>query len=180
MSTRERWIVYPLLFLTLGIAMRDKILPAARIQVGEITAGQIRCNELQVAKETASEQIHCNQLQVGQVVCNRLQSVGGIDAVGVQCREFQVVGSNGLPTVIVGTDPTSRGGLITTFSSIGAPLVCLQPSDSGGKVIMDAVGRWEHEKKGGKASPERPKTPPDRLPKQPSKGPERTAPKASS
>ena len=24
MSTRERWIVYPLLFLTLGIALRDK------------------------------------------------------------------------------------------------------------------------------------------------------------
>ena len=48
MSTRERWIVYPLLFLTLGIVMRDKIRAPGPFQANEVTAGQIHCGQLQV------------------------------------------------------------------------------------------------------------------------------------
>jgi hypothetical protein len=52
MSTRERWIVYPLLFLTLGIALRDKVVPPVHRIVfsQEIRAGNIRCSGIE-AKE---------------------------------------------------------------------------------------------------------------------------------
>jgi hypothetical protein len=53
MTTRERWIVYPLIFLSLGVALRDKILlvggnPRLHFQAGDILAGQISCSELNV------------------------------------------------------------------------------------------------------------------------------------
>ena len=48
MTTRERWILYPLLFLTLGIAMRDKVIPA-RLKAWEITANSVSCGRLDVA-----------------------------------------------------------------------------------------------------------------------------------
>jgi hypothetical protein len=31
MTTRERWIVYPLLFLALGTAIKPKLVPAERV-----------------------------------------------------------------------------------------------------------------------------------------------------
>ena len=41
MSTRERWIVYPLLFLALGAALRDKL-------VEKIEISRLKCNRLEV------------------------------------------------------------------------------------------------------------------------------------
>ena len=56
MSGRERWIVYPILFMTLGIALRNQDHSAHRlgngglqVQAGEIAAtGRISCKQLQV------------------------------------------------------------------------------------------------------------------------------------
>jgi len=153
MSTRERWIVYPLLFLTLGIVMRDKVMPLARFQASEVAAGRIRCN----------------QLQVDQVV-----SAGGLVVQGIQCGELLVGGPNGRPTVLVGTDAKTKGGVIETLSPAGAPLVVLQPTDSGGVVAASGFKRI-----GIVAPPEKPKTPSTPLPKQPSKEPEKAPAKAS-
>jgi hypothetical protein len=44
MTERERWIVYPLLFLALGAALRDKL-------GGRTTAKSIKCEELLVIEE---------------------------------------------------------------------------------------------------------------------------------
>jgi|SRR3954469_4470363 hypothetical protein len=50
MTERERWIVYPLLFLALGVALRDKL-------VERTTTRTVRCEELIVEEEaTANEQ----------------------------------------------------------------------------------------------------------------------------
>jgi len=143
MSTRERWIVYPLLFLTLGITMRlalhDKIIPPTRLQIEEIVAGQIHCNKLQADQGVMAGQVGCNQLQTDLAVCNRLRSPGGIVTGNVQCGELQVIKANGQPTVLVGTDARTKGGLITTLSPTGTPLVLLQPTDSGGLVVAEYI-----------------------------------------
>ncbi len=47
MTERERWIVYPLLFLALGAALRDKL-------VDRTTAKSIVCQELAIVDEGAS------------------------------------------------------------------------------------------------------------------------------
>ncbi len=120
MSTRERWIVYPILFLTLGIAMRDKILPPARIggfgtklEAGEIDVRRLRCGEFQAGKGI------CNQLESGRS----------------ECRELFVVGPNGRPAIVALADPKSHNGVLETFTADGKPLVQLQSSEAGG-IIM--------------------------------------------
>ena len=55
MTTRERWIVYPLLFLSLGIALRDKVIPpmhttSFNVTAHEIEADSIRCNKLRAVE----------------------------------------------------------------------------------------------------------------------------------
>ncbi len=47
MTERERWVVYPLLFLALGAALRDKL-------VDRTTTKSIRCQELVVEEEPTS------------------------------------------------------------------------------------------------------------------------------
>src|SRR6478609_6663531 len=47
MTERERWIVYPLLFLALGAALRDKLIDLT-------TNKRIICQELMIVDEEAS------------------------------------------------------------------------------------------------------------------------------
>lgn len=117
MSTRERWIVYPLLFMTLGIAMRDKIyrpshLGATQVDAGEIAVGRLRCNELQVAN----------------VVCDR------VEARQSECRALVVNGLDGRPVVVAGADAKNGAGSVETFTAAGLPQVRLLSTDTGGMV----------------------------------------------
>jgi hypothetical protein len=119
MSTRERWVVYPLLFLTLGIALRDKVIPPAklgnrgmRLEAATITTPRIRCNEL----------------QVGEVVCDR------VDAKQSECRTMLVKNADNRPVVVVGSDNKNRAGLLETFTANGMRQVRLLSSDVGGMV----------------------------------------------
>ena len=63
MSERERWIVYPLLFLTLGIALRDKFGVAK-----EVRAHRIICEELVVLNEDAGPQVVLDSTKAGGLV----------------------------------------------------------------------------------------------------------------
>jgi hypothetical protein len=164
MSTRERWIVYPLLFLILGIVMRDKFFPAAAYQAKEVTALQVRCNQLLSVEEITTRQLHCTLLLVDKV-----RVAGGIVVPGIQCGELQVTGPNGRPTVVVGTDLKTKGGLIKTMSSAGNPLVLLQPTDSGGVVLASEYRKMI----AVPSSPERQKSPSKPDAKQPPKAAEK-------
>jgi len=54
MTRRERWILYPLLFLALGTALRDKVIPTTKLRAVNIVAERnieaerIRCNRLDI------------------------------------------------------------------------------------------------------------------------------------
>jgi hypothetical protein len=184
MSTRERWVVYPLIFLTLGIVMRDKVFPPGRLQTNEFTAGRIHCGQLQVDQvasaggiavqrlecggELAAGKLHCTELRVDTVI-----TAAGLAARGIRCGEFVVEGPNGRPTVIARTDPTTKGGAIITFSSAGVPLIVLQPTDSGGVVFASDMKRVSSIVR------EKPKAPPTPAPKEGSKQPEKAPDKAN-
>jgi len=97
MSNRERWIVYPLLFLTLGIVMRDKLVPHATGPSDQIAASVIQCQ----------------QLRADSLLCGRL--VGEL----VQCGELQTIGRGNKPSVVLRTDPESGSGVITILTPQG-------------------------------------------------------------
>ena len=88
MSTRERWIVYPLLFLTLGIVMRDKVFPQRHFQANDVTAERIHCGQLQVEQVASAGGIAVRRLQcsdemaAGKIRCGQLQVDGGVAAGG--------------------------------------------------------------------------------------------------
>ncbi|MFM9058273.1 MAG: hypothetical protein ACKOSQ_03970 [Planctomycetaceae bacterium] len=50
MTTRERWTVYPLIFLALGLAVRAAVLSEERLAgtVETLEAGRVECRELLV------------------------------------------------------------------------------------------------------------------------------------
>jgi hypothetical protein len=119
MSLRERWIVYPLLFLTLGIALRDKVVPPSRfgnfytnIEAGTVAAPRIRCNEL---------------------VCDRIKTKQS------ECNMLLVTSPDGKPVVAAGIDSNGRGGMIETFNAKGTSQVRLLSGKTGG--IVTAIQR---------------------------------------
>ncbi len=57
MTDRERWIVYPLLFLALGTTLRDKLGPST------IVCGEVRCERLLIVDAKDRERVKLSTVQ---------------------------------------------------------------------------------------------------------------------
>ncbi|MEE8450452.1 MAG: hypothetical protein V3R99_01015 [Thermoguttaceae bacterium] len=112
MTSRERWVVYPLLFLTLGMTMRDKVWPQRHFMANDMTAfGEITAGK-----------ITCNQLEVGQA----------------ECRLMTLTGRNGRDAIRLGAAPNGTGRL-ELLATDGSVLVTLGGEEAGG--VVAAIGR---------------------------------------
>ena len=110
MSTRERWIVYPLLFMTLGIALRDKVIPRNRLAVGTVV-----CNRLQ------SSRAECHTLLVNNTA-GRPVVVARTDA-NTGAGTVETFTAQGIPQVRLFS--TDTGGMLTTIGHAGKVLLVL-------------------------------------------------------
>ena len=94
MSERERWIVYPLLFLALGAALRDKLSEQTRTK-------RIECQELIVSSEDGAGQesvplvrigavprTSANSPHVGEISIKGQLAAEVIQAEGIQARSI--------------------------------------------------------------------------------------------
>ena len=63
MSDRERWTVYPLLFLAIGLAMRAVLVPPA--SMGDVDAVRIVCREIVVRDEDGNVVLHLGRIAGG-------------------------------------------------------------------------------------------------------------------
>jgi hypothetical protein len=105
MTERERWIVYPLLFLALGASLRDKL-------GGRTTIKSIVCQELRIEDEPIGEQpprtlafigrteAAANRPSVGALVVNGEVEVGGLLKVNgiVNANQYACQGFQFMPT----------------------------------------------------------------------------------
>ena len=130
MSTRERWIVYPLLFLTLGIVLRDKFVPQRSLRVVELEVENARCNHLELGR-----------LEVGQIDCQFVKVTGpsGEDRVrmgtaGNDAGMLELCGRDGKRLLVAGADDSGLAGLLETFAGKGVPLVQMRSGDRGGQI----------------------------------------------
>jgi hypothetical protein len=151
MTDRERWIVYPLVFLTLGIALRNQFLPTRRfgavdLQAGEISAQKITCNELEIReKGVCKQQFQCQQFQFNEALGKHIRTLGLTESAQLKATEAEfgamlIVNTQGKPVVVVGADKNTQAGVIQTMNSSGLlPLVQLRPTESGGAVT--AIGQ---------------------------------------
>lgn len=136
MSTRERWILYPLLFLTLGIVLRDKVFPQKDFKALEVTAPEVTANKVTAFGEVAAEKVRCARLEC-QVMTITGQSGTGRVRLGTQRGRggwIELYGANGSKLVVAGADPTGKSGMIDTYNSDGVPQVQLRSNRSGGLV----------------------------------------------
>src|ERR1051325_7588605 len=71
MSSRERWTVYPLLFLTLGITLKDKV-------TREISTDRVNCKQLLVTDRLGHPQLALSPTPTGGLVDIRSRNGQGL------------------------------------------------------------------------------------------------------
>jgi len=112
MNSRERWTVYPLLFLALGLAVRSAAIPpdtfvTARIE--GLDATRLVCREIVVQADDGTILVH-----IGRVVGG-----GG--------GRIEVRDSDGVEALALGTGPGGRDGAIEFFDVQGGDAGRLTP-----------------------------------------------------
>jgi hypothetical protein len=149
MSTRERWIVYPLLFLALGIAMRNQFLPTKRfgamdLKAADLTAQTIHCNTIEVMQDG----IVRNNLGVVQELQFQRGRGGTLHTDYIESqqsktgeaafRRVAVSDEKGKDVVVIQENPNTKSGTILTMTADGAPQMLLGSNNIGG--VMMAFG----------------------------------------
>ncbi|MBN1909052.1 MAG: hypothetical protein JW818_04875 [Pirellulales bacterium] len=121
MPTRERWIVYPLLFLTLGMVLRDKVAPP---QLEQLDADEIRCKSLSVVGPNGQP-------------CLILDDASG-------AGQLAVYGQNGQIMLIAGVVPKGNAGYVDLQGPNRKPSVQLTSNSYGGTIsLFDRTGQIE-------------------------------------
>ena len=147
MSTRERWIVYPLLFLALGVALRDKFVPpsrvtARRVWAEEMVVGKVRCNHLDAVgancEVTEVSRLDVRELSVSGPKGNRRAWVGVMEN---QSGQVELYGRDGEPVLVLGADKNGEAGLLQTMTADGSPQVLLRSTGGWGRVTAVGPGR---------------------------------------
>jgi len=145
MSDQERWIVYPLLLLALGVAMRDKItgtISDVRAISGEqaqldLRQGAAQFDQLQTrilhSEAAALEELRCKRIIAETIHAGSITPLGDsnlqVDAK-VHCRGLQVRGPRG--TVLV----EKGGGRIVLLGKDGTAQAQLAASEEGGLLSL--------------------------------------------
>jgi hypothetical protein len=151
MTDRERWTVYPLLFLTLGIAVKDKI-------AGRSTADTVLCETLVVHDRKGKEQVVISSTPVG----GQMLTLGDKNALGVLLGHTEKMA--GLMFV------DSRGRLIRSMASMPtgvAPAGAVRPGRGMQEAPRESPSH-EHPAPPGEHPPEEqpPEQPDEPMPEQ--------------
>ncbi|NBW95353.1 MAG: hypothetical protein EBR28_01140 [Planctomycetia bacterium] len=109
MTSRERWTVYPLLFLAIGLAVRAVTIPEERFaaaQVGDLETARLTCREIVVQAEDGTVLIH-----MGRVI-----NAGG--------GRIEIKDDKGIDSIAIGTRPDDRSGAVECYDAEGRPAAC--------------------------------------------------------
>jgi hypothetical protein len=91
MSDRERWIVYPLLLMALGLALQPKF-KTLDAQFGEVKCAKLTCNELAVGDAQVARHLDAAQLKTGVAALGILKAeAANIDIVNSKLQNSQHV-----------------------------------------------------------------------------------------
>jgi hypothetical protein len=89
-SSRERWIVFPLLFLSLGVSLRDKLVPPSRSEVVELHADSVVCRRLAVVDEANRVVVALGDVDAKAEALLRQFPEATVVAVGADGRRYGV------------------------------------------------------------------------------------------
>jgi len=104
MTTRERWTVYPLLFLAIGLALRGQPLAPGidgMVRLDALEAALVVCRELRVDADDGTTLVHAGKVRGG----------GG--------GRIEIRDGKGRDVVAIGTNPGRREGGVEFFETDG-------------------------------------------------------------
>lgn len=128
MTDRERWTVYPLLFLALGVAMHDKVFKFT--DIARVQCESLLCKTLVVTDEQGRQ----------QVVLTSNRGGGIVQSENMLCQTLVVTDETGNQKVIVSSD--SGGGIVQAPGNTGHPNVLLGHAQRlSGLLFVDGEGR---------------------------------------
>lgn len=131
MSSRERWTVYPLLLLAIGMGIKTRVSGIENVP-------SLGCQALTINGEDGRPlvRIHANAAKQGQIEFynpeGKLLLAAGAGHDG-KAGQLVIVNDNGKPQVEIGSD--GHAGLIQTCGPDGLPQMVLQSSKRGGNVV---------------------------------------------
>lgn len=144
MTVRERWTVYPLIFLALGVAVRDKFWPPSLLRARSLAVETLRVQRMAVAEQLVSSQLKVErmegvQLQTGELLL--VSSDGKLRAHLLaqlsQGGQLVLYNHQGKPVLLAGVEPASASGILEIVSPEGKPLVELR--SAGGHGVVNAI-----------------------------------------
>ena len=137
MTERERWTIYPLLFLSLGVALRGNFSPTH----------QLRCHRLFIERSDGTRQMELTALPTANggggllkvfaedgrvgIALQAAPQGGLVETIGPQ-GGIRVAGPNGVPQVVL--ESTPNGGAVSTFFPDGHRLFLVDPPPQGPSV----------------------------------------------
>jgi len=156
MTSRERWTVYPLILLALGVAVRDKFWPASMVRARSLVVESLQAKEVAipgrlVCVEASAQKMTSAELKAQQVLADHMQAVGmtlaGPDGVVRACLlaelahggQLVLYNREGKPVLLLGVEPASGGGILEITSVEGNPLVQLRSVAGNG--VVSAINR---------------------------------------
>lgn len=133
MSDRERWTIYPLLFLALALGLRDRLFPPAPPEamalreltiVGDDNRADIRLRGSTQQGASPSIQILNGRGQPSWLAAVVPQTGLAIQETGaLVARDVRIIGPDGRPRVVVGVGKGSQHGVIEWFAADGKQLL---------------------------------------------------------
>lgn len=112
MTTKERWTVYPLLLLAIGLAVRGNTTMSSSVpavSAGAVTADTVFCKELAIITDDGQIVVHAGRVKEGG---------GG----RIEIRDAQ-----GNDAIAIGTSAESRDGSVEFFDAEGKRIERLSP-----------------------------------------------------
>ncbi len=104
MSERERWVVYPLLFFSMALGLRDKVAPPEKI-----VTSHLLCDDVQAAS-----------VQTDKLQANSLQSPDDQSSFGiVRIQGLEIYGRSGKRILVLGPNSDTGAGELTLFDLDG-------------------------------------------------------------
>ncbi len=132
MSSRERWIVYPLLFFAFCLGARDQFV---FLRPREQTLNRLDCQVLQAElvvgrRIEASKGIKAGTIEAGQVEAKSAR-VDKLDTAEVLCQELTAVSHQGQRLVELGENGAGAGRLVV-LDGDEQPAITLDHRDDTG------------------------------------------------
>jgi hypothetical protein len=128
MSTRERWTIYPLLFLALGAALRSKF--TSSFEVGSLASRRL---DVALVKGT--------RVEAATVTCENLVVLGPDNKPRIQLGStpqkngrVELYGRDGTVVAALTADPESGAGSLLMLTPSGKPTVMIRSDALGGIV----------------------------------------------